>query len=100
MDSVEPPTAESIDGHAWGEYVRQARERWDVVTRSWGVFQRNSSELIGLLAAAETNVRYSLMLMTDLELIPGEQATFGRSSTSVSITHWRARQVWSIIPVD
>ena len=76
MDSVEPPTAESIDGHAWGEYVRQARERWDVVTRSWGVFQRNSSELMGLLATAETNARYSLMLMTDLELIPGEQAIF------------------------
>ena len=57
MDSVEPPTAESIDGHAWGEYVRQARARWDVVTRSWGVFQRNSSELVGLLATAESSVR-------------------------------------------
>jgi hypothetical protein len=54
-----------IDGSRWGEWVRAGNERWEVVRRSFGVFRRNTTELIELLNIPATNVAVSLELMGD-----------------------------------
>jgi hypothetical protein len=53
----------AIDPTAWGDYVRNGREHFDRVVRSFNVFARNAGELVELLRAVETDVLSSLRLM-------------------------------------
>lgn len=64
-DDTEGATLPPIDGNRWGAWNREAATRWDVVTRSWQIFERNTTELVQLLKGPATNIGLSLMLMSD-----------------------------------
>jgi hypothetical protein len=51
-----------VDGTSWGLWVRAGHERWEIVRRSWSVFNRNTHELIRLLSHPENNLGASLQL--------------------------------------
>lgn len=55
----------AINGAAWGKFVRDGREHFDRVTRSFNVFARNAQELIEHVASAETDLHSSLRLIMD-----------------------------------
>jgi hypothetical protein len=57
--------AAPIDGARWGKWNREAASRWEIVVRSWGVFQRNTTELVNLLKGPATNLALSLTLFGD-----------------------------------
>jgi hypothetical protein len=54
-----------IDGSRWGEWVGAGSERWDVVRRSWSIFQRNTTELMNLLNTPVNDTLFALQLMGD-----------------------------------
>lgn len=54
-----------IDGAQWGKWNREAASRWEVVGRSWGVFQRNTTELVNLLKGPAKNLALSFALFGD-----------------------------------
>lgn len=54
-----------IDGRRWGEWVGGGHERWEVVRRSWLIFQRNTTELMNLLNAPANDPVFALQLMND-----------------------------------
>lgn len=62
---IEEAKLPPIDGNRWGRWNREAASRWDVVGRSWKIFERNTTELIELLKGPETNLVLSLTLMGD-----------------------------------
>ncbi len=62
-----------IDGEAWGEWITAVSDLWNVVGRSWTVFERNTEELIGLLNRPANNPRLMMQLMSDDD---GETATY------------------------
>jgi hypothetical protein len=59
------PDARPINGSLWGAWVRGGADRWEVVRRSWGIFTRNTTELMDLLNRPTTNPALALTLMGD-----------------------------------
>lgn len=53
----------AISGAAWGDYVRRGQDHFETLSRSYNIFAVNAGELWRHLAAAETNVAISIMLM-------------------------------------
>jgi hypothetical protein len=54
-----------VDAARWGEWVRTGADYWNIVTRSYVVFRRNSQELTRILDRPRADIDFSMKLSSD-----------------------------------
>jgi hypothetical protein len=54
-----------VDAARWGEWVRTGADYWNMVSRSFVVFRRNSQELTRILDRPRADIGFSLKLSSD-----------------------------------
>jgi hypothetical protein len=59
------PDTRPVDANQWGAWVREGAELWEVVRRSWGIFQRNTTEILDLVNLPSRDLSVALRLMGD-----------------------------------
>jgi hypothetical protein len=61
-----------VDGARWGEWLRAGADYWQIVTRSFVVFRRNSQELTRILDRPRVDLPFSLELSSDISSATAE----------------------------